>query len=107
MTRRRWIAERWDEATASLSGGQAEHLIRVLRVEEGSLYPALYRMVKKGWIEGEHGLSENNRRAKYYRLTSEGRKQLSEQTKGWERLAQAVSQAVLTKQAPAWAKAGG
>ena len=79
----------------------------VLRVEEGSLYPALYRMVKKGWIEGEHGLSENNRRAKYYRLTSEGRKQLAEQTKGWERLAQAVSQAVLTKQAPAWAKAGG
>ena len=76
----------------------------VLRVEEGSLYPALYRMAKKGWIKGEYGLSENNRRAKYYRLTAEGRKQLAEQTKGWQRLAAAVSQAVTTMQAPSWAR---
>ena len=48
----------------------------VLRVEEGSLYPALYRMVKKGWIEGQWGVSENNRRAKYYRLTASGRRAL-------------------------------
>lgn len=76
----------------------------VLRVEEGSLYPALYRMVKKGWIEGEWGVSENNRRAKYYRLTREGRKQLAEQSNGWARLAAAVSQAVSATQAPSWAR---
>ncbi|HSL71255.1 MAG TPA: PadR family transcriptional regulator [Longimicrobiales bacterium] len=76
----------------------------VLRVEEGSLYPALYRMAKKGWIKGEYGLSENNRRAKYYRLTTEGRRQLAEQTTGWQRLASAVSQAVMTTQAPSWAR---
>src|SRR3954465_13127242 len=50
-----------------------------LRGEEGSLYPALYRMARKGWITAEWGLSDNNRRAKYYRLTTEGRKQLREQ----------------------------
>jgi PadR family transcriptional regulator, regulatory protein PadR len=66
----------------------------VLRVEEGSLYPALYRMSRKGWIKGEWGLSENNRRAKYYQLTSEGRRQFAEQSNGWRRLAEAVSQAV-------------
>ena len=76
----------------------------VLRVEEGSLYPALYRMAKKGWIKGEWGLSENNRRAKYYHLTSEGRRQFAEQSTGWQRLAAAVSQAVSTKQAPSWAR---
>jgi PadR family transcriptional regulator, regulatory protein PadR len=76
----------------------------VLRVEEGSLYPALYRMARKGWIKGEYGVSENNRRAKYYRLTADGRKQLAEQTQGWQRLASAVSQAVLSKRAPGWAQ---
>ena len=76
----------------------------VLRVEEGSLYPALYRMSRKGWIKGEWGVSENNRRAKYYQLTSEGRRQFKEQASGWQRLAAAVSQAVGTTQAPVWAK---
>jgi len=76
----------------------------VLRVEEGSLYPALYRMTRKGWITGEWGISENNRRAKYYRLTSEGRKQFREQTAGWQRFARAVSQAVGTTRAPSWAR---
>ena len=76
----------------------------VLRVEEGSLYPALYRMTRKGWITGDWGLSENNRRAKYYRLTTEGRKQLREQVSGWQRLAAAVSRAVTTTQAPSWAR---
>ena len=72
----------------------------VLRVEEGSLYPALYRMSRKGWIEGEWGVSENNRRAKYYQLTAEGRRQLAEQASGWRRLASAVTRAVEASQAP-------
>jgi PadR family transcriptional regulator PadR len=76
----------------------------VLRVEEGSLYPALYRMARKGWIEAEWGTSENNRKAKYYHLTSEGRRQLREQTSGWQRLASAVSQAISTTRAPSWAR---
>ena len=75
----------------------------VLRVEEGSLYPALYRMARKGWIRGEWGVSENNRRAKYYHLTAAGRQQLVEQVQGWQRLAQAVSAAVAATQPPAWA----
>jgi PadR family transcriptional regulator, regulatory protein PadR len=75
----------------------------VLRVEEGSLYPALYRMTRKGWIRGEWGTSENNRRAKYYHLTPEGRRQFTEQVSGWQRLASAVSEAVAATQAPSWA----
>src|SRR5688500_13473553 len=75
----------------------------VLRVEEGSLYPALYRMTKKGWIEGDWGVSENNRKAKFYRLTAEGRRQFHEQLSGWERLTAAVSQAVTASEAPSWA----
>lgn len=75
----------------------------VLSVEEGSLYPALYRMSRKGWIEGEWGVSENNRRAKYYHLTGEGRRQLTEQVNGWQRLASAVTQAVTATRAPSWA----
>ena len=75
-----------------------------LRVEEGSLYPALYRMAQKRWITAEWGLSENNRRAKYYRLTAEGRKQLRKQTTGWQRLAAAVDKAITSNVAPAWAE---
>ncbi len=75
----------------------------VLRVEEGSLYPALYRMARKGWIRGEWGVSENNRRAKFYHLTPEGRRQFTEQSTGWRRLAAAVSDAIGTTQAPSWA----
>jgi PadR family transcriptional regulator len=75
-----------------------------LRVEEGSLYPALYRMAKKGWIKAEWGLSDNNRRAKYYRLTTEGRRQFREQTSGWQRFAAAVDLAVTSNVAPSWAK---
>ena len=66
----------------------------VLRVEEGSLYPALYRMIRKGWIKGEWGTSENNRRAKFYRLTSAGHKELAQQSHGWGRLSRAVSRAM-------------
>src|SRR5919107_4150763 len=63
----------------------------VLRVEEGSLYPALYRMARKGWIKAEWGTSENNRRAKFYRLTTEGERQFHEQITGWRRFADAVT----------------
>lgn len=64
----------------------------VLRVEEGSLYPALHRMAQDGWIHAEWGTSENNRRARYYQLTAAGRKQLAEEEKNWVRLTQAVAQ---------------
>jgi transcriptional regulator len=63
----------------------------VLRVEEGSLYPALYRMTRKGWIKGAWGTSENNRRAKFYRLTAKGRKQLDIETSRWDTLARAIA----------------
>lgn len=63
----------------------------LLVVEEGSLYPCLYRMEEKGWISAEWGKSENNRRAKYYSLTRAGRKQLEEETATWERVHRAIS----------------
>ena len=62
-----------------------------LRVEEGSLYPALHRMEQDGWVSAEWGTSENNRRARYYQLTVKGRKQLAEEEKNWARLTQAVA----------------
>src|SRR5262245_51597120 len=63
----------------------------VLVVEEGSLYPALYRMEEKGWIKAEWGKSENNRRAKFYSLTRSGRRQLEEETALWEQMVCAIS----------------
>ena len=75
--------------------GITVHIQRVsndaLRVEEGSLYPALHRMEQGGWIAAEWATSENNRRARYYRLTPKGRKQLAEEEKSWERLTHAVA----------------
>jgi PadR family transcriptional regulator, regulatory protein PadR len=62
----------------------------VLQVEQGSLYPALHRLIKRGWITAEEGASENNRRAKFYRLTRKGRAQLVVETTKWEKLAQAI-----------------
>ena len=62
-----------------------------LQIEEGSLYPSLHRMERKGWIEAEWGVSEHNRRAKYYRLTAAGRKHLRAETDNWSRFAQAVA----------------
>jgi transcriptional regulator len=62
----------------------------VLQIEQGSLYPALHRLIKRGWITFEEGTSENNRRAKYYRLTAQGGKQLQIETNQWDKLAQAV-----------------
>jgi PadR family transcriptional regulator len=64
----------------------------VLSVNQGSLYPALYRLEQQGWIQSEWGNSENNRQAKYYELTRTGRKQLTEETENWERLSAAVAQ---------------
>ena len=63
----------------------------LLRIEEGSLYPALYRMESKSWIRSEWGFSESNRKAKYYRLTSRGQDRLEAEAMGWERLVQAIS----------------
>ena len=63
----------------------------MLRVEEGTLYPALYRIEQKGWIESEWGSSENNRRARFYRLTRQGRRQLSVEESQWEHLTAAVA----------------
>ena len=64
-------------------------------VEEGSLYPALYRMERRGWIEAEWGTSELGRRAKFYRLTDEGRAQLAAATATWERFATGISKVLL------------
>ena len=72
-----------------------------LLVEEGALYPALYRMEAKGWIEAEWGLSENNRRAKYYRLTPDGRRHFLEQQKSWTAYSAAVARLLGQKTAPA------
>jgi PadR family transcriptional regulator PadR len=63
----------------------------VLQVEQGSLYPALHRLIKRGWISAEVGTSENNRRAKFYRLTAKGRRQLHVETTRWEKLARAIA----------------
>lgn len=63
----------------------------LLVVEEGSLYPCLYRMENKGWVSAEWGKSENNRRAKYYSLTRAGRRQLEEETALWERVCRAIT----------------
>ena len=62
-----------------------------LRIEEGSLYPALYRLERKGWIEAEWGLSEKRRRVKLYQLTDEGRERLAVETAQWDRFADAVA----------------
>jgi PadR family transcriptional regulator, regulatory protein PadR len=77
----RWIAQRTEDA---------------LKIEEGALYPALHRMEQRGWIEAEWGVSENNRRAKFYRLTDEGRRQLNAEAESWQRYADAVGRVLQT-----------
>ena len=62
----------------------------VLRIEEGSLYPALYRMEQKGLIESEWGISDNNRQAKFYKLTRKGRREMEAEAESWDRLSAAV-----------------
>ena len=68
----------------------------VLRVEEGALYPALHRLELRGLLSAEWGVSENNRRAKYYRLTAAGRKHLAEESSNWNRLSGAVARVMQT-----------
>jgi PadR family transcriptional regulator PadR len=63
----------------------------VLQVEQGSLYPALHRLIKRGWISVQDGTSENNRRAKFYRLTAKGRRQLAVEASKWQKLAGAIA----------------
>ena len=75
----------------------------VLRVEEGSLYPALHRLEKRGWITSEWGLSENNRRAKYYRLTTRGRQQFRAESSAWAAFSGAVSRLLASTDRPEWA----
>jgi PadR family transcriptional regulator PadR len=70
------------------------HSEDVLQVEQGSLYPALHRLIKRGWIAAGEGTSENNRRAKFYRLTAKGRRQLQVETTKWEKLARAIANVV-------------
>jgi len=67
-----------------------------LLVEEGSLYPALYRMERRGWIRSEWGMSENNRRARYYQLTRVGRRQLVAEHESWSRMARAIERVMQT-----------
>lgn len=71
-----------------------------LRIEEGSLYPALYRIERKGWIDSEWGVSEKNRRAKYYRLTREGRRELRACAGLWNDFAAAVARVLSATQQP-------
>jgi|SRR6185295_7060856 len=72
-----------------------------LQIDEGSLYPALYRMERKGWIESEWGLSEKNRRAKYYELTTAGRQALRSNASLWGNFAAAVARVLAARDAPA------
>jgi len=78
--------------------GIAQHIQQisedVLQVEEGSLYPALQRMLIKGWVTAEWGQSENNRRARYYRLTPAGKKQLNVQISEFEKVIQAITRVI-------------
>ena len=68
----------------------------VLRIQQGSLYPALHRLERRGWIKAKWGASENNRRAKYYELTKSGRKQLEAEETAWRKLIAAVGQVLET-----------
>ena len=67
----------------------------VLQVEQGSLYPALHRLVKRGWISVQEGTSENNRRAKFYRLTARGLRQLAVETSKWDKLTGAIARILM------------
>ena len=77
----RWIQQTSDDA---------------LQVEEGSLYPALYRMERRAWITSVEGLSENNRKARHYKLTRLGRKQLEAESSNWDRVAEAIAKVMQT-----------
>lgn len=83
---------RWGPAHGHAIAKAIEHTSEdVLQVEQGSLYPALHRLIKRGWITSREGVSENNRRAHYYQLTAQGRKQLAVETTKWDKLAGAIA----------------
>jgi transcriptional regulator len=82
----RWIRQLTDET---------------ILLEEGTLYPALYRMETRGWIKGEWGITENNRRAKFYKLTAKGRAQLGHESETWLRFAAAVTKVFSATRQPA------
>jgi PadR family transcriptional regulator, regulatory protein PadR len=84
-------------AITSLIGRQSDE---ALLVEEGTLYPALWRLQSRGLLESEWGLSDNNRKAKYYSLTSEGRRHLLAETRTWEAYTQAVAKVLSATQPP-------
>jgi PadR family transcriptional regulator len=73
----------------------------VLQVEEGSLYPSLYRMENRGWIKGQWAITENGRRAKYYRLTAAGKRQLAVESKSWDTLSAAIGKIMSARGEPA------
>src|SRR5256714_14351448 len=70
---------------------------QTLLIEQGALYPALFRLVRQGLLKGTWGKSDNNRRAKFYELTARGRKRLREETDGWNRLAAAIASALAAR----------
>ena len=76
----------------------------VLRVEEGSLYPALHRLEKRGLVKSSWGLSENNRRAKYYEITAQGRTTLARESSTWTTYAAAVAKVLTSREQPEWAR---
>lgn len=82
----RWIQRTTDDA---------------LQVEEGSLYPALYRMENRGWIKATWALTENGRRAKYYRLTAAGKRQLADAARSWEQMSGAMAKIMAARSQPA------
>lgn len=86
-----------------IAGWIEERAGSALRIEEGSLYPALYRMEKKEWIEAEWRLTEKGRRAKFYALTAEGRRQLQADESEWARFAEGVGRVLSGSEAPSWA----
>ena len=69
----------------------------VLQVEDGALYPALHRLERKGWIQSEWGVTENNRRARYYELTGHGRRQLERELESWSRFSAAIGKIVVAE----------
>ena len=78
-----------------------DHSGEELQIEEGTLYPALHRLEDRGWVRAEWGLSENNRRAKYYQLTATGRAELAERVLSWSRFTRAVNRVIESRPANA------
>jgi PadR family transcriptional regulator, regulatory protein PadR len=94
----------WGPAHGYAIAEWIEHLTgATLMVEEGSLYPALHRLEKRGLLESEWGLSDGNRRAKFYRLTDAGRAALRDRGMAWQRFAEAVGRVLHSPERPEWA----